>query len=216
MPDETANGPAGAPERPGHPGGSAGEQSPLQARAEFLKNRSWELVVGLNRGACARGGAQHGFNRETQEATAAEWNAKRNAILTLGETIDFLRHCHRRAPFLFFNGNTFAEIGRQIAAAVFADLPPPRLREITSVIAHCIAGVLDRDMMASLIDDLCAPVELHPGDRVKTFRGTLRGVIVRRLPDGRVLWRASTGAELIADPETLLRAKVRQQRKEKP
>jgi CRISPR-associated Cas5-like protein len=34
-------------------------------RAQFLKNRSWELVVGLNRGACARGGAQHGQNSES-------------------------------------------------------------------------------------------------------------------------------------------------------
>jgi hypothetical protein len=207
MSDETANRLARTPERSGHPEGSAGEQSPLQARAAFLKNRSWELVISLNRGACARGGAQHGFNRETQEATAGEWNTKRNTTLTLGETIDFLRYCHRRAPFLFFNGNTFAEIGRQIAAALFAELPPPRLREITSAIAHCIAGVLDRDMMASLVDELCAPVEFHPGDRVKTFRGTMRGVIVRRLPDGRVLWRTDTDSERIADPETLLRQK---------
>jgi hypothetical protein len=32
--------------------------------------------------------------------------------LTLLETFQFLKSCHRRAPFLFFNGNTFAEIGR--------------------------------------------------------------------------------------------------------
>jgi len=30
----------------------------------------------------------------------------------LGETFDRLRAFHRKAPFLFFNGNTFAEIGR--------------------------------------------------------------------------------------------------------
>ena len=37
MSDETAIGPAGAPDRRGHPRGSPGEQSPLQARAAFLK-----------------------------------------------------------------------------------------------------------------------------------------------------------------------------------
>src|SRR5438445_13701528 len=128
MADETEIGPSGAPDRGGHPRGGSGEQSPLQARAEFLKNRSWELVVGLNRGACARGGAQHGFNRETQAACASEWTAKQGQVLSLNETIDFLRQCHRRAPFLFFNGNTFADVGRQIAAALFADLPTPRRR----------------------------------------------------------------------------------------
>src|SRR6266480_2181851 len=89
MADETEIGPSGAPDRRGHPRGGSGEQSPLQARAEFLKNRSWELVVGLNRGACARGGAQHGFNRETQAACASEWAAKQGQVLSLNETIDF-------------------------------------------------------------------------------------------------------------------------------
>src|SRR5205814_7211167 len=111
MNNDTAPGPAGAPDGRGHPGGSPREQSPLQARAEFLKNRSWELVVGLNRGACARGGAQHGFNRETQAACASEWAAKQGQVLFLNETIDFLRQCDRRASFLFFNGNTFADVG---------------------------------------------------------------------------------------------------------
>src|SRR6266480_7418751 len=119
MADETEIGPSGAPDRRGHPRGGSGEQSPLQARAEFLKNRSWELVVGLNRGACARGGAQHGFNRETQAACASEWAAKQGQVLSLNETIDFLRQCHRRAPFLFFNGNTFADMGRQIPHGIW-------------------------------------------------------------------------------------------------
>src|ERR1035441_9686797 len=93
MSDETAIGSAGTPDRPGHSGGSPGEQSPLQTRAQFLKNRSWELVVGLNRGTCARGGAQHGFNRETQAAVASEWAEKQTSTLSFAETLDFLRHC---------------------------------------------------------------------------------------------------------------------------
>jgi hypothetical protein len=131
MDDEAAIGSAGASDRPGHPGGSPGEQSPLQTRAQFLKNRSWEFVVGLNRGACARGGAQHGFNSETQAACASQWNQKQAQVLSLEETIEFLRLNHRRAPFLFFNGNTFADVGRQIVAAVFADLATGRRRAAT-------------------------------------------------------------------------------------
>src|SRR5882724_4865862 len=107
MSDETPTGPAGAPDGRRHPGGSPGEQSPLQARAQFLKNRSWELVTGLNRGACSRGGAKHGQNSESHAAVAADWEIKQQQTLSLDETIEFLRQCHHRAPFLFFNGNTF-------------------------------------------------------------------------------------------------------------
>lgn len=154
MSNETAIGPAGAPDRRGHHGGSPREQSPLQARAQFLKNRSWDLVVGLNRGACARGGAQHGFNRETQEACTGEWAEKQQQVLSLAELIEFLRQFHRRAPFLFFNGNTFADTCPPDRCGAFADLPTGRRREVISAVAHYVAGVLDRQSMVEIVETL--------------------------------------------------------------
>ena len=205
MSDETEIGSSGASDRPGHTGGSSGEQSPLQARAAFLKNRSWELVVGLNRGACARGGAQHGQNSESYGALEADWRRRQGEISTLDEAIEFLRQCHRRAPFLFFNGNTFADVGRTIVDFVFAELPTTRRRELMSAVAHYIAGVLDHQSLEQSINELCAAAELQPGDRVKTFRGSMSGTIVSVLPDGRVVWRTDSGAELTGLPESLIR-----------
>ena len=206
MSDEAAIGSAGASDRRGHSRGSPGEQSPLQARAEFLKNRSWDLVVSLNRGACARGGAQHGFNRETRETCQREWTEKQEQILSLAEVIDFLRQCHRRAPFLFFNGNTFADVARQITATIFADLPTVRRREVMSAVAHYIAGVLPWEAMVGIVESLSETADLKAGDRVKTLRGSLHGVIVKVLEDGRVVWKPDRMAgELTALPEGLCR-----------
>src|SRR5438477_1119329 len=208
MADETEIGPSGALDRRGHPRGGSGEQSPLQTRAQFLKNRSWELVVGLNRGACARGGAQHGQNSESYEATERDWRQKQSEPLSLDETIEFLRRCHRRAPFLFFNGNTFADVGRTLVDFVFAELVTGRRREVMSAVAHYIAGVLPWEAMVEIIDSLCESADWVPGDRVKTLRGSTRGVIVRLLGDGRVVWRPDgVGSELMALPEGLLREK---------
>ena len=205
MPDETPARSFETPDGRGHHGVGAGEQSPLQARAAFFTNRHWESVVGFNRGACARGGASHGINSETGGACAAEWEALRGTELTLGAALDELRGFHRRAPFLFFNGNTFAEIGRQIALAIFRELPTLRQKEIASAIAHYIAGVLDREAMVSVIDSLSQSAVLQAGSRVKTLRGSLHGVVVRILDDGRVGWRPDGGAsELTALPESLV------------
>lgn len=206
MSDETPNRSAGAPDRQGHFGGSGSDSSPLQARAAFIKNWNWQSVVRINEGTCERGRAQHGLNTETASACAAEWETRRQETLSLGDTIDFLRRCHRLAPFLFFNGNTFAAIGRELTRALFSDLPPVRNRELTSSVAHYIAGVLDRDAMVEIIKTLCQSADLRPGDRVRTLRGSLRGVIKRILPDGRVVWQADgSGSELTALPETLTR-----------
>jgi hypothetical protein len=208
MPDEIATGSAGASDGGRHSGRDPGEQSPLQTRAQFLKNWSWELVISFNQGACSRGSAQHGFNRETQEATAREWSEKQQQVLSFEQTIEFLRICHRKAPFLFFNGNTFADIGRQLSAAAFADLPQSRRREVTSAIAHYIAGVLDRDSMVQIVESLCESADWKAGDRIKTMRGTTHGVIVKILDDGRVVWKPDgSESELIALPESLIREK---------
>ena len=204
MTNETAIGPAGTPERRGYPQGSSGEQSPLQTRAQFLKNWSWELVIGLNRGACARGGAQHGQNSESYAAVEAEWRQKQNEVCSLAETIEFLRQCHRRAPFLFFNGNTFADIGRTIVDLIFAEVTTSRRREIMSAVAHYIAGVLPWEAMTEIVESLSETADWKPGDRVKTLRGSLHGKILRVLEDGRIVWQPKgTKSELIVLPESL-------------
>jgi hypothetical protein len=116
-----------------------------------------------------------------------------------------LRGFHRKAPFLFFNGNTFATIGRELSFALFSDLAPSRKREVGSAVAHYIAGVLDHAVMVQMVDTLSRSTDLKPGDRVKTLRGSLHGQIVRILDDGRVVWRADSGGnELIALPESLI------------
>lgn len=205
MTDETPHRFAGTPDDGGHRRGGAGEQSPLQARAAFFKNWHWQSVADLNRRLCARGGAQFGVNSEGGGAAEASWEAERGTERALGEALDELRGYHRRAPFLFFNGNTFADIARGLAALIFRELPPSRLKEVTSAVAHYVAGVLDREAMAAIVDELCCSASLGVGDRVKTLRGSLRGVITRVLEDGRVEVRADgASGGMISLPENLL------------
>lgn len=205
MLDETPSRPAEIRDAGGGVEGGAGAESPLQARAAFLANWNWESVVGHNRGMCARGGAQHGTNSESVARVAAEWNGRQPVEATLGETLDYLRGCHRAAPFLFFNGNTFADIGRTFSDYLFAELPSTRRRQVTSAVAHYIAGVLDRSSMAAIVEELCRSSSLAVGDRVKTLRGSMRGIITRILADGRLVVRAEGSAsELLCLPESLL------------
>jgi hypothetical protein len=208
MDDETEAGSSGASDRGGHPPGSDGLGSPLQARAKFLKNWSWDSVVSINRGACERGRAQHGVNSETHRARAQEWEQIRDSELTLAEVCHHLRNFHRGAPFLFFNGNTFATIARELTFVIFSDLPASRKREISSAVAHYVAGVLDWRFAEEIVHSLTSPIDFEVGDRVKTFRGTSHGTIVRILEDGRVVWKSDgSSAELIAMPESLIRLK---------
>ena len=84
-------------------------------------------------------------------------------------------------------------------------MPPLRQKETASAIAHYIAGVLDRDAMMEAVESLSQAAQMQIGSRVKTLRGSLRGVITRVLDDGRVAVRLDAGtSELLCLPESLL------------
>jgi len=204
MSNETPIGSAGATDGGGRSGRSRSQPAPLQSRAKFLQNWDWSSVAQINGGLCERGRAQRGVNSETHATVAEEWEKRRAAELTLLETFQFLKSCHRRAPFLFFNGNTFAEIGRALATALFSDLAFHRRKEASSSVAHFITGVLDQELMIEAIDTLSQTADWKTGDRVKTLRGSLRGRILRVLEDGRTVWQPDgTKSELTALPESL-------------
>ncbi|HXS68393.1 MAG TPA: hypothetical protein VN761_06085, partial [Candidatus Polarisedimenticolia bacterium] len=189
-------------------GGGVGEPASLQGRAPFLANWDWQSVVRINERLCRGDRAQHGKNSETHARCEEEWTQGSDKERTLLETLDWLRLFHRKAPFLFFNGNTFAEIARTLTDALFAEFPRGRRREAASLAAHYVAGVLDREPVIQGITTLAEAADFKPGDRVKTLKSSLRGVIRKILSDGRVAWQPDgQDTELMALPESLLRLK---------
>lgn len=116
--------------------------------------------------------------------------------------------CHRAAPFLFFNGNTFSEVGRRVTDALLAEFPLSRRREAASLAAHYVAGVLDWDSLCIGLDSLAEAPDFKSGDRVQTLKGSTRGIVIRLLDDGRAVWRPDgSESDLISPPEELLREK---------
>jgi len=206
MDDETSLRPGDESNAANGAEGSTGEPASLQGRAPILQNWDWESVVRINERLCRGRRAQHGQNSETYKRCEGEWIEEHSKERSLLETLDWLRSFHRKAPFLFFNGNTFAEIARTLTDALFAEFPHGRRREAASLAAHYVAGVLDREPFAEGIVTLAEAANFKPGDRVKTLKGSLNGVVRNILPDGRIVWKPDNNdTELIALPESLLR-----------
>ena len=206
MADETSLRPGDESDAENGAAGGTGESASLQGRAPLLANWDWQSVIRINERLCRGGRAQHGKNSETHARCEKDWDEGRRQERSLPETLDWLRSFHRKAPFLFFNGNTFAEIARTLTDALFAEFPRGRRREAASLAAHYVAGVLDREPVVQGIVSLAEAAEFKPGDRVKTMKGSLHGVVRNILPDGRVAWLPDGHAgELTALPESLLR-----------
>ena len=206
MTNEASDRSAGKADSGNDAGRYSGQHSALQTRAAFLKNWNWQLIVGFNRAVCERGRAQFGYNSETQADVRAHWESIQPQALTLQQTFDFLRDCHKSAPFLSFNGNTFAEVARRTVDVLLADLSSARRRTAASLAAHYVAGVLDAASLSHGLESIMESASFQAGDRVHTLKGSLKGIVRRILPDGRVLWQPNGKKdELIALPESLLR-----------
>ncbi len=76
-----------------------------------LKAFDWDVVVATNKDLCQKSGYQHGTTSD-----ALEIFEKASALpeMEMPKVAGTLRKLHRVAPFLFLNGNTFAEIGKSI------------------------------------------------------------------------------------------------------
>lgn len=188
------------------PAGQGREASPLESRSAFLEDLTWELVISLNRAACAIRGGQHGLNHETHGACAVDWELKRAQRDTLNATLEFLKACERRSPFLFFNGATFGEVAREVATKVFAPFPLTRRRHLIAAVTDYVAGTMERGAMVEIVNGLATAQLYAAGERVKTLRSLTTGTVLSVMPDGRVKWRPDDSeAEMFSLPETLLR-----------
>ena len=120
----------------------------------WLKDWPWETVVIINAGLCKEKSALHKPTSDGYKPAEKLWNDSRKRPLTLRETLDVCRQCHKLAPFCLYNGNTFAAIGRTLIQDMLRKLPPVKAQSFLSVVGHYIAGTAGADELAKVLDDL--------------------------------------------------------------
>jgi len=123
-------------------------------KQRWLKDWPWETVVIINAGLCKGKRALHKPTSDGYKPAEKLWNDSRKRELTLRETLDVCRQCHKLAPFCFYNGNTFAAIGRTLIQDLLRTLPPVKAHSFLSVVGHYIAGTAGADELGKVLDDL--------------------------------------------------------------
>ena len=78
----------------------------------------------INAGLCQEKKALHKSTSDGYEPARKLWEKSRGRELTLRDALDLCRRCHKLAPFCFYNGNTFAEIGRTLIQDLLRRMPP--------------------------------------------------------------------------------------------
>lgn len=123
-------------------------------KKRWLKDWPWKTVVAINAGLCKEKKALHKTTSDGYAPAEKLWEASRRRELALQETLDLCRQCHRLAPFCFYNGNTFAAIGRTLIQDLLHKMPPVKAHSFRSVVGHYIAGTAGADELGKVLNDL--------------------------------------------------------------
>jgi len=111
----------------------------MSATRAWLADFTWEVVTAQNAVLCAAKNALHKPTSDGHAETKALWELRHPQVMRLDEAVDLCRQCHRKAPFCFYNGNTFASIIALVIKKLA--LPADEAYIIRSLAGHIVAGV---------------------------------------------------------------------------
>ena len=123
-------------------------------KQRWLQDWPWETAVAINAGLCKEKNALHKPTSDGYELARELWEGSRSLELTLRETLDICRQCHKLAHFCFYNGNTFVAIGRTMIQELLRKMPPVKAQGFRSVVGHYIAGTAGADELGKALDEL--------------------------------------------------------------
>ena len=111
----------------------------MSATRAWLADYTWEVVTAQNAVLCAAKNALHKPTSDGHDETKAFWLLQHTQSMRFDEAVDLCRRCHRKAPFCFYNGNTFASIIALVIKRLA--LPAEQAYIVRSLAGHIVAGV---------------------------------------------------------------------------
>jgi hypothetical protein len=158
-----------------------------------LAEATWDTIENINRGLCEHGRAAFSRNEEGYAKAKDLWN-NRQSQSSLLEVLELAHKCHRLAPFLNYNGNTFVSVVRTVIEH------QPQISRIKLNAMRSLAWTLCRrhhharkkTNFAHAVKQRKCPVENWRHS--PNFDGNRAGGgITEILPDGNVLYKSTQG-----------------------
>ena len=123
-------------------------------KKRWLKDWPRETVVTINAGLCKEKHALHKPTAAGHKSALTLWEKSRLKDLELHEVLRICRFCHQLSPFCFYNGNTFAAIGRILVQDLLSTMPPVKAQTFRSIVGHYIAGTVGEDALDQSLREL--------------------------------------------------------------
>jgi hypothetical protein len=120
----------------------------------WLQSASWATVETINQHLCLTGHGQSGRTSDGYEPAKQLWEQSMPTTMPLEQALDVCFKCHKLAPFLNFNGNTFAAIARAIIRDILVRIGQPQSQVLESVVGHYVAGTEGREALTKVLAEI--------------------------------------------------------------
>ena len=116
----------------------------------WLAPYTWDFVTLQNAALCQAKNALHQPTTDGHAKTQQLWNTRHTQPMSLAESVDLCRQCHKMAPFCFYNGNTFTAIIRDVISSL--ELEGASAYIMRSLAGHIVAGVATEEEVRAFRD----------------------------------------------------------------
>jgi hypothetical protein len=120
----------------------------------WFRDWPWATVAAINLGLCKEKHALHKPTSEGHETARKLWEDSREVKMSLRQALEICRRCHKLSPFCFYNGNTFAAIGRTMVQDMLRKMSPLKAHAFRSVVGHYIAGTAGDEELDKALEGL--------------------------------------------------------------
>src|SRR5437588_83132 len=120
----------------------------------WLGDWPWETVTAINLALCKEKNAAHKPTSDGYEQARKLWEGSRHSRMALRQALEICRRCHKLSPFCFYNGNTFAAVGRTMVQDILRKLSAVHAHAFRSVVGHYIAGTVGDEELEKALAEL--------------------------------------------------------------
>ncbi|HEY0456322.1 MAG TPA: hypothetical protein VGE41_08095 [Verrucomicrobiae bacterium] len=120
----------------------------------WLQSVPWTSVIEVNQAHCHSKKCDFGQHAKKFEAARQLWEKNFSKSLSLADALEVCRKACDLAPFVFHNGNTFAQIAGQWVEPWAATLHGVEAQMLRTTVCHYVAGQISKKEMTTIFSHL--------------------------------------------------------------
>lgn len=123
----------------------------IQLQKQWFSPVPWETILSINQALCQAKSQPHQPSGQGYSRAQTLWESSLHKTVSLQDALEICARCCQFGPFMLYNANTFAAVGRTLLEDGLKLLPPVEAQIIRTTVSHFIAGAIEARELANVL-----------------------------------------------------------------